>query len=75
MNEYCREQRLKPQFGIIYKITNLVNNKVYIGQTERTLKERWGQHKYSKGCKYLHNAILKYGAESFKIEEIEKKCL
>lgn len=72
MNEYCREQRLKPQEGIIYKITNLINNKVYIGQTERTLKERWKQHRYSKGCKYLHNAILKYGVENFKIEEIER---
>lgn len=72
MSRYCREQKLKPQYGIIYKVTNLVNNKIYIGQTERTLKERWKQHKYKEGCRYLHNAILKYGANNFKIEEIEK---
>lgn len=72
MNEYCREQRLNPRLGIIYKITNLVNNKVYIGQTERTLNIRWKQHRYCKGCKYLHNAILKYGVENFKVEEIER---
>ena len=71
MSRYCREQKLKPQYGIIYKVTNLVNNKIYIGQTERTLKERWEQHKYKEGCRHLHNAILKYGAYNFKIEEIE----
>ena len=29
---------------IIYKITNLQNNKVYIGQTKQELSARWGQH-------------------------------
>ena len=28
----------------IYKIVNDVNNKVYVGQTARTLKERWWDH-------------------------------
>ena len=26
---------------LIYKITNKINGKIYIGQTTRTLKERW----------------------------------
>ena len=30
--------------GYIYKITNRVNNKVYIGQTRRTIEIRWKQH-------------------------------
>lgn len=29
---------------IIYKITNQVNNKVYIGLTTETLEKRWGGH-------------------------------
>lgn len=30
--------------GYIYKITNKVNNKVYIGQTRYTVEFRWRQH-------------------------------
>lgn len=66
--------------GKIYKITNLVNEKVYIGQTIQTLKQRWWRHCCNSGstCPYLHNAILKYGKENFKIEllvEVEKGFL
>lgn len=25
----------------IYKITNLINNKIYIGETSRTIQARW----------------------------------
>ena len=60
--------------GYIYKITNLVNGKSYIGQTIRTIEERWKQHvKDSNSNKddfYLHRAIRKYGKENFVIEEI-----
>lgn len=31
--------------GCIYKITNLINNKVYIGQTIKTPEERLYEHK------------------------------
>lgn len=55
----------------IYKITNLVNNKIYIGQTITGVDSRWKGHLYKDGCKFLHNAILKYGKENFKIEVIE----
>ena len=30
--------------GYIYKITNKINNKVYIGQTIFSLEERWYRH-------------------------------
>lgn len=30
--------------GIIYKITNDVNNKVYIGQTTSLIENRWENH-------------------------------
>ncbi len=58
---------------IIYKITNIINNKIYIGKTEKSLNKRWSGH-IAKSRKniisVLHNAILKYGKENFKIERV-----
>ncbi len=57
---------------IIYKITNKINGKVYIGQTIRPLQYRWKQHCNNKSnCYALHNAIVKYGKENFTIEQID----
>ena len=60
----------------IYKITNLINSKVYIGKTSRTIEERFQEHLQSKNrIEYekrpLYEAINKYGAENFIVEEIE----
>lgn len=62
--------------GRIYKITNDLNDKVYVGQTIRTLPERFQKH-CSKGddlsnTMAIKNAIHKYGREHFKIELIEE---
>lgn len=61
--------------GYIYKIVNDVNDKVYIGQTTTTIKERWWQHKYAtknhSSNDILHNAMEKHGFENFNIEIIE----
>jgi group I intron endonuclease len=55
--------------GYIYKITNLIDNKCYIGQTLNDLQERWRQHKKkSSNCRYLKSAFKKYGFENFKFE-------
>lgn len=62
---------MKLNYGYIYKITNLINNKIYIGQTICSLKRRFNNHVCKKGCVYLYSAIQKYGKENFKIEEIE----
>lgn len=57
---------------IIYKITNRINGKVYIGQTKRSLTTRWSQHcSVSSACTYLHRAIQKYGKENFTVEQID----
>lgn len=60
---------------IVYKITNEINGKVYIGQTIRSLKQRWKDHKReAKDCKRsraIHIAIKKYGVENFTIEQID----
>ena len=61
----------------IYKITNKINNKVYIGKTLNTIEERWREHisdypKARNEKRPLYDAINKYGIQNFKIEEIEK---
>ena len=63
---------IKP-YGVIYKITNAINGKVYIGQTIKTAHERFQEHIYSarRGSKYaLHSAIRKHGESNFAVEEI-----
>lgn len=57
----------------IYKITNIINGKIYIGKTTKTIEERFKEHvktaKLGKGYN-LHKAIRKHGQENFKIEVI-----
>lgn len=57
----------------IYTITNLLTDKIYVGQTVRP-KERWSQHKaYAKKDnppQYIHRAMSKYGVENFSYEVI-----
>lgn len=54
----------------LYKITNQINNKIYVGITELLIEERWKQHLTdSKNPEYpFHYAIKKYGCENFAIE-------
>lgn len=56
----------------IYKIINLVNEKVYVGQTVRSLDIRWKAHYKERhhGNRPIGRAIIKYGRENFRIEEI-----
>jgi len=56
---------------IIYKITNLINGKAYIGQTIQKIEKRWSSHcKLTSHCFALNNAIKKYGRDNFKIEKL-----
>ena len=50
-------------FGIIYGLENCIDQKIYVGQTKRTLEERFNEHK--KTDTYIGNAIRKYGVENF----------
>jgi group I intron endonuclease len=58
---------------IIYKATNTVDGKCYIGQTKNTLKFRKRQHIISKINTYFSKAINKYGKENF-IWEVLCEC-
>lgn len=72
--------------GIIYKITNKTNGKIYIGKTKEHYQNqpfgvtgRFSRHLYNayskvetrrNECPMLYNAIRKYGKENFKIEKL-----
>ena len=63
--------------GFIYKITNKINGKNYIGQTIQNVKERFYQHcafKCDESVKRMpiHRAIKKYGKDNFTLEVIEE---
>lgn len=52
----------------VYKITNNINKKIYIGVTGDTIDNRLMGHSVAKS--YMGNSIRKYGKENFTIEEI-----
>ena len=58
----------------IYKYTNKVNGKVYIGRTCNSLKRRaHADGSGYKSCTYFWNAIQKYGWENFEGEVLEER--
>jgi len=74
----------KAPFGYIYKVTNTINGKVYIGKTVKTLEDRWSRHlKKADALKrarevnphkkiygtYINNAINKHGSNAFVINQ------
>ena len=64
--------------GYIYKITNNINGKIYIGKTNFLKPEdRWKQHLREakrKRCEKrpLYSAINKYGKDNFNFEVVEQ---
>lgn len=60
----------------IYKITNRVNGKIYVGKTTKGLPERlyehWRSAKWKKNKTIIAKAILKYGRDQFLIEQLDR---
>ena len=55
---------------VIYKITNQLNGKIYVGQTKYPIEKRFLQH--SKADSPLGQAIRQCGIQNFTIEVIER---
>ncbi len=55
---------------LIYLIRNKINGKMYVGQTERSLAERWLEHIHSAAKYPLYHAFRKYGVENFELVQI-----
>ena len=63
--------------GFIYKVTNNINGKVYIGQSIFEIDKRFKEHlsdsqKPSKSSRPFYDAIIKYGKENFSLELVEE---
>src|SRR5271157_311496 len=60
-----------------YKISNLVNGKIYIGKAE-DIRQRWSRHKSAakrqepNDFSILHRAMLKHGFDNFIIEQLSE---
>lgn len=61
----------------IYKITNIINNMIYIGYTSRDINRRFYEHKWEafnstweENKSYLYSAMREYGTENFVIESL-----
>lgn len=63
--------------GFIYKISNDINDKVYIGKTLSSIDKRFSEHK-KDSCRSqeqirpLYRAMNKYGCDKFHIELVEE---
>ena len=57
-------------YGVIYKLTNKLNGKPYIGQTKQKLIRRLNQHTF--GQQYIDGVIQDVGWENFTVEVLEE---
>lgn len=56
-------------YGVVYLITNTINNKKYVGITTRNISDRFKEH--CKANSYIGKAIRKYGKNNFVIQILD----
>lgn len=66
----------EPRKRGVYLITNLKNNKVYVGSTLNSFKERWMTHVQKLRSnkhpnQHLQSSFNKYGEDKFKFTILE----
>lgn len=70
-------KKKKKKGGLIYKATNKVDGRCYVGLTTRTLKQRKAEHikaaMFDNSPLYFHGAIRNYGAKNFKWEVVTRR--
>ena len=76
-DHFNKQKRSVIILAFIYKISNSINNKLYIGKTLDSIETRWKEHcrdckKESEQKRPLYNAMKKYGIDAFQIEPIEE---
>lgn len=68
LNKYSKDTMIG-----IYKITNLINGKIYIGQSIDIERRFWDHRCIShESNRHLKHALQKYGKENFKYEVLEE---
>ena len=61
---------MRQDFGYIYKVINDVNDKVYVGETARTLDVRFAEHCFDKrSTSKIHKSIKEIGSIDIKHDE------
>lgn len=62
--------------GVIYKIENLINQKIYIGKSAVSFEYRWSEHQKNfnalRDNMAIHHAMFKYGRDAFDAQIIEE---
>ena len=53
-------------YGLVYIHTCSINGKSYVGQTTKSMKERWKEHLFEKRPNKFHNALKKYNEKYWK---------
>lgn len=57
--------------GYIYLIRNKINDKLYVGQTIGSIRQRWAVHSNPKNKNIISKAVQKYGKHNFEISAVE----
>lgn len=62
--------------AIVYKITNTLNNKCYVGYTKFSIDKRWNQHIHRSNKRNINvkfdNALRKYSIANWNVEVLEE---